>query len=61
MRLGMSGAFLPNNMDDFTPEMAKKIRSLGFSGVLLGLEKTIRLKPLQLSVIEYGTCWLTTD
>ncbi|MCH2574582.1 sugar phosphate isomerase/epimerase [Candidatus Poribacteria bacterium] len=33
MRLGMSGAFLPNNMDDFTPEMAKKIRSLGFSGV----------------------------
>ena len=33
MRLGMSGAFLPNNMDDFTPEMAKKIRNLGFSGV----------------------------
>ena len=27
MRLGMSGAFLPNNMDDFTPEMAKKIRN----------------------------------
>ena len=61
MRLGMSGAFLPNNMDDFTPEMAKKLEALASLVFLLGLEKTIRLKPLQLSVIEYGTCWLTTD
>ncbi len=33
MRLGMSGAFLPRNMDDFTPEMATKVKALGFSGV----------------------------
>ncbi|MSS71154.1 MAG: sugar phosphate isomerase/epimerase [Candidatus Latescibacteria bacterium] len=33
MRFGMSGAFLPANMDDFTVEMAKRVRDLGFSGV----------------------------
>ena len=33
MRLGMSGAFLPRNMDNLTSEMAKKIKDLGFSGV----------------------------
>ncbi len=33
MRFGMSGAFLPSNMDDFTPEIAKKVKELGFSGV----------------------------
>ena len=33
MRLGMSGAFLPRNMEDFTPEMATKVKALGFSGV----------------------------
>jgi len=33
MHLGMSGAFLPRNMDDFTPEMAKRVKALGFSGV----------------------------
>lgn len=32
MRLGMSGAFLPARMDDFTPEMAQRIKELGFSG-----------------------------
>ena len=32
MRLGMSGAFLPNKMDDFTEETARRIRDLGFSG-----------------------------
>ncbi len=32
MRLGMSGAFLPSRMDDFTPETARRIRELGFSG-----------------------------
>ncbi len=33
MRFGMSGAFLPSNMDDFTSEIAKKVKELGFSGV----------------------------
>lgn len=32
MRFGMSGAFLPSSMDDFTPEMAVRIRDLGYSG-----------------------------
>lgn len=32
MRLGMSGAFLPGRMDDFTEETARRIRDLGFSG-----------------------------
>ena len=33
MRFGLSGTFLPSNMDDFTPEIAQKVRSFGFSGV----------------------------
>lgn len=33
MRFGMSGTFLPSNMDDFTPEIAKRVKALGFSGV----------------------------
>ena len=33
MRLGMSGCFLPTNMNDFTPEMCRRVRSAGFSGV----------------------------
>ena len=33
MRFGMSGTFLPGNMDDFTPEIARKVKSFGFSGV----------------------------
>lgn len=32
MRFGMSGAFLPARMDDFTEETAKRIVELGFSG-----------------------------
>ena len=32
MRLGMSGAFLPAKMDDFSVEIAQRIRDLGFSG-----------------------------
>ena len=32
MRLGMSGAFLPQTMDDFTEATARRIRDLGFSG-----------------------------
>ena len=33
MRFGMCGAFLPGNMDNFTPEIAERVKSLGFSGV----------------------------
>jgi sugar phosphate isomerase/epimerase len=33
MRFGMSGCFLPENMDDITPEMCRRVRSLGFSGI----------------------------
>ena len=33
MRFGMSGAFLPQNMDDLTAETARRVRALGFSGV----------------------------
>ena len=33
MRLGMSGCFLPADMNDFTPEMCRRVRSAGFSGV----------------------------
>jgi sugar phosphate isomerase/epimerase len=33
MRLGMSGCFLPADMNDFTPQMCRRVRSAGFSGV----------------------------
>ncbi|MCS7060424.1 MAG: sugar phosphate isomerase/epimerase family protein [Anaerolineae bacterium] len=33
MRLGMSGCFLPSNMDDLTPEVCRRVRALGFSGI----------------------------
>jgi sugar phosphate isomerase/epimerase len=33
MRFGMSGAFLPGDMDDFTVETARRVRTLGFSGI----------------------------
>lgn len=33
MRLGMCGAFLPENMHDFTPALCQRVRDLGFSGV----------------------------
>ncbi|MEX1018063.1 MAG: sugar phosphate isomerase/epimerase family protein [Litorilinea sp.] len=33
MRFGMSGCFLPTNMDDVTPEMCVRVRELGFSGI----------------------------
>ncbi len=32
MRLGMSGAFLPTKIDDFTAETCRRIKELGFSG-----------------------------
>jgi sugar phosphate isomerase/epimerase len=39
MRFGMSGCFLPENMDDLTPEMCRRVRSLGFSGVFTRFRK----------------------
>ena len=33
MRLGMSGCFLPNDMNDLTPEMCRRVRELGFTGI----------------------------
>lgn len=33
MRFGMSGCFLPSDMDDVTPEMCRRVRELGFSGI----------------------------
>ena len=33
MRFGMCGCFLPNDMNDITPEMCRRVRSLGFSGI----------------------------
>ncbi|MCA0453671.1 MAG: sugar phosphate isomerase/epimerase [Chloroflexi bacterium] len=33
MRIGMCGAFLPDNMDDLTPETCKRVRDMGFSGI----------------------------
>ncbi len=33
MRLGMCGCFLPENMNDFTPDLCRRVRDLGFSGI----------------------------
>jgi sugar phosphate isomerase/epimerase len=33
MRIGMSGCFLPDDMDALTPEMCRHVRELGFSGI----------------------------
>jgi sugar phosphate isomerase/epimerase len=33
MRFGMSGCFLPGDMDNVTPEMCGRVRELGFSGI----------------------------
>jgi sugar phosphate isomerase/epimerase len=33
MRFGMSGCFLPDNMDDVTPEMCRRVRELDFTGI----------------------------
>jgi sugar phosphate isomerase/epimerase len=33
MRFGISGAFLPDDMDDLTPEHLRRTRALGFSGI----------------------------
>jgi sugar phosphate isomerase/epimerase len=33
MRFGMSGCFLPEDMNDLSPEMCRRARELGFSGI----------------------------
>ena len=33
MRFGMSGCFLPENMNDLTPAMCQRVRDLGFTGI----------------------------
>lgn len=33
MRLGMSGCFLPEDMNDLTPAICHQVRALGFSGI----------------------------
>ena len=33
MRLGMCGAFLPDDMNDLTAETCKRVREMGFSGI----------------------------
>jgi sugar phosphate isomerase/epimerase len=33
MRFGMCSAFLPDDMDDLTPEMCRRVRAMGFSGI----------------------------
>ena len=33
MRFGMSGCFLPADMDELTPAMCRRVRELGFSGI----------------------------
>jgi sugar phosphate isomerase/epimerase len=33
MRFGISGCFLPDDMRDLTPELCRRVRALGFSGI----------------------------
>jgi sugar phosphate isomerase/epimerase len=33
MRFGMSGCFLPDDMDNLTPQICQRVRELGFSGI----------------------------
>ncbi len=33
MRFGMCGCFLPDDMNDLSPEMCQRVRDLGFSGI----------------------------
>ncbi|MCX6045828.1 MAG: sugar phosphate isomerase/epimerase [Chloroflexi bacterium] len=39
MRFGMSGCFLPDDMNNLTPEMCKRVRELGFSGIFTRFRK----------------------
>src|SRR5215475_4997133 len=39
MRLGMCGAFLPEDMDDMKPELCRRVREQGFSGIFTRFRK----------------------
>src|SRR5262245_53924169 len=39
MRFGICGAFLPDDMDDVTPEMCRRVREMGFSGIFTRFRK----------------------
>jgi sugar phosphate isomerase/epimerase len=39
MRFGMSGAFLPDDMDDLTADVCHRVRDLGFSGIFTRFRK----------------------
>ena len=39
MRFGMCGCFLPDDMDAVTPEMCRRVRELGFSGIFTRFRK----------------------
>ena len=39
MRFGMCGCFLPDDMDAVTPEMCRRVRDLGFSGIFTRFRK----------------------
>lgn len=39
MRFGMSGCFLPDDMNDMTPQTCQRVRELGFSGIFTRFRK----------------------
>jgi len=39
MRLGMCGAFLPDDMDDLTSDTCKRVRAMGYSGIFTRFKK----------------------
>ncbi len=39
MRFGISGAFLPDDMHEMTPEMCRRVRAMGFSGIFTRFRK----------------------
>ncbi len=39
MRFGMCGAFLPDDMDDLTADICKRVRAMGFSGIFTRFKK----------------------
>jgi sugar phosphate isomerase/epimerase len=39
MRFGMSGCFLPSDMNEMTPELCRRVRELGFSGIFTRFAK----------------------
>lgn len=39
MRFGMSGCFLPDDMNEMTPQICQRVRELGFSGIFTRFRK----------------------